>query len=84
MSHPLSKLEKSGLILESFSGLNIEKLFTLPSKNIDSVLEGICAKSAIELTVCTSELAVLDSAIAYSAISKKISAVMIDPEFMPA
>jgi thiamine pyrophosphate-dependent acetolactate synthase large subunit-like protein len=84
MSHPLSKLEKSDLILESFSSLNIENLFTFPSKKIDPVLEGICAKSAIELTVCTSELAVLDSAIAYSAMSKKISAVIIDPEFMPA
>lgn len=84
MNNPLPKLEKSNLILESISMLNIENLFTFPSKKIDPVLEGICAESAIELIVCTSELAVFDSAIAYSAVSKKISVVMIDPEFIPA
>ena len=74
---------KSELILKSFIGLEIEYIFTLPSKRIDPILEEICTNSTIELIVCTSELAVLDSAIGYSALSKKVAAVMIDPEFIP-
>jgi len=74
---------KSDLILKSFVGLEIEYIFTFPSKRIDPILEEICTNSTIKLIVCTSELAVLDAAVGYSVLSKKVAAVMMDPEFIP-
>jgi len=75
--------DTSKLILEVLSELDVKHIFTFPSKKIDPVLEKVCANSAIEVIICTSESSVIDSAIGYAAFSNKVPAVLIDATFIP-
>lgn len=72
------------IVREALVELGVQYLFSTPSKKIDTIVEEICSGSTVHLVSCISESSAIDSCLSYHQVSGKISAVLIDAEFVPA
>ena len=72
------------IIRDALVESGVRHLFSTPSKKIDRIVEEICSGSLVQLVSCISESNAIDSCLSYHLVSGKVSAVLIDSEFIPA